>query len=393
MTSYRIGRYDYSSHFLDVDDGLMPEIRSLLLEGGYILGSPVSEFESGLAAYVGARHAVGVNSGTDALILALAALGIQRGDEVITVANTFHATPLAIERVGARPVLVDCRSDDYLIDLEQVEAAMTTRTKAVIVVHLFGRSVDMPAVCELAASRSVAVIEDAAQAIGATSRGSRVGALSSAGCFSFAPSKNLAAAGDAGAITLNDQAVAEKLRLLRHFGQAEQDEHQLTGYNSRLDTIQALVLLHKLPQLDGWTRRRVAVAKAYEEQLTDLPVAFQDPGQEGEHVYHLFQVSTSERDGLLARLRAHGVDAVVRYRHPIHLQQAFAHFGYRPGAFPVAERLAATTLCLPLHHAMSESTVEEICDVVRTYLGASHKAGRLSRASSPVRLPDAPGAG
>ncbi|SFQ05728.1 DegT/DnrJ/EryC1/StrS family aminotransferase [Amycolatopsis rubida] len=370
MAEYRVGRYDYPGQLPGLDDELLPSIRETLLRGDYVLGAAVDRFEHAFASYLGARHAVGVNSGTDALILALHALGIGPGDEVITVANTFHASAQAVVRVGATPVLADCGPGDYLIDLEQAEAAITDRTRAVLVVHLFGQSVDMAAAHALAKRHDLLVLEDCAQAIGAYSGGVRVGTTSDAGCWSFAPSKNLAAAGDAGAISLGGadaDRLAAVLRRLRHFGQDKQNEHRVVGFNSRLDTLQALVLGHKLPQLDEWTARRVAVAAEYRERLAGLPVSFQDGAGAGEHVYHLFQLRTERRDELLAHLREAGVDAVVRYPHPIHLQEAFAFLGHRRGDFPVAEDLAGTTLCLPLFPSMTADQVSLVCDGVREF--------------------------
>ncbi|MEU5695794.1 DegT/DnrJ/EryC1/StrS family aminotransferase [Actinosynnema sp. NPDC020468] len=371
MTGYRVPRYDYPAQLPDLDGVLLPAIRDTLLRGDFVLGPAVARFEEAFAGYLGAGHAVGVNSGTDALILALDALGIGAGDEVITVANTFHATAQAIDRVGATPVVVDCREDDYLIDLAQVEAAVTGNTRAVVVVHLFGQAVDMARVNALAARHGLVVLEDCAQAVGARSGAHRVGTTSAAGCWSFAPSKNLAAAGDAGAITLADDDVADRLRLLRHFGQREQNEHGLLGYNSRLDTVQALVLEHKLPLLDRWNEQRVAIAETYYRELAGLPVSFQAGAGPGEHVYHLFQLRTDRRDALLAHLRAAGVDAVVRYPHPVHLQEAFAALRHKPGDFPVAEDLAATTLCLPLFPSLTDEQVDLVCASVKGFFAGS----------------------
>jgi dTDP-4-amino-4,6-dideoxygalactose transaminase len=367
MADYRVPRYDYPAQLPGLDGVLLPAIRETLLRGDYVLGAAVGRFETAFADYLGAGHAVGVNSGTDALILALHALGIGPGDEVITVANTFHATAQAIARVGATPVIVDCRGDDYLIDLDQVEAAITGKTRAVAVVHLFGQAVDMARVRAWARQHGLLVVEDCAQAIGAQSGGNRVGSTSDAGCWSFAPSKNLAAAGDAGAITLADAGVADSLRVLRHFGQRVQNEHLRVGYNSRLDTVQALVLEHKLPLIDGWNARRVAIAGTYHEELGGLPVSFQAGAAPGEHVYHLFQLRTDRRDELVAHLRAAGVDAIVRYPFPLHLQEAFSSLGHKPGDFPVAEDLAATTLCLPLFPSMADEQVEIVCEAVKAF--------------------------
>jgi dTDP-4-amino-4,6-dideoxygalactose transaminase len=367
MSEYAVRRYDYPAQFPDLDGELLPRIRRMLLDGEYILGPAVQQFEESFASYIGVQHAVGVNSGTDALILALHALGIGPGDEVITVANTFHATAMAIARVGATPVLVDCRPDTYLMDLDQLPRVVTPRTRAIIAVHLFGQAMPMADLKTFADRHGLLVIEDCAQAIGARGGGRRVGSLSHAGCWSFAPAKNLAAAGDGGMITLDDPAVADSLRLLRHFGQRQQNDHRIVGFNSRLDTIQALVLSHKLPHMDAWNDRRRQIAQEYRQRLANVPVSFQECDEADAHVHHLFQVRTSERDALLAHLQRMGVDAVVRYPYPVHLQAAFADLGYRAGDFPVAEDLAANTLCLPLHPSMTEGEIDLVCSSVAGY--------------------------
>ncbi|MET9915018.1 DegT/DnrJ/EryC1/StrS family aminotransferase [Streptomyces sp. NPDC006476] len=371
MTDYRVPRYDYPAQFADLDGDLLPRIRELLTSGNYILGDPLSALERSLAEYLDVPHVVGVNSGTDALVLALDALGVGPDDEVITVANTFHATALAILRVGARPVLVDCRPDNYLIDLEQAENAVTQRTKALIVVHMFGQAVDMTAAADLADRYGLALVEDCAQAIGARFDGQPVGSTSNAGCWSFAPSKNLAAAGDAGAVSVRDQELADKLRLLRHFGQTSQNYHEVVAYNSRLDSIQALVLSHKLPLLEDWNRRRREIASDYRAKLSGLPVSFQEGAAPDEHVYHLFQLRTRRRDELAESLQAAGIDAVVRYPIPLHLQGAFRSLGHEVGAFPVSEALSRETLCLPLHPALNADQVGYVTEAVHAFFAES----------------------
>ncbi|MDQ1294075.1 MAG: hypothetical protein QG608_1958 [Actinomycetota bacterium] len=366
MATYHVPRYDYPSQFGPLDE-LLPRIGDLLLNGDYVLGRPVRDFEESLAGYLGVPHVVGTNSGTDALVLALDALGIGPGDEVITVSNTFHATAMAIVRVGALPVLVDCRPDDYLIDLSQVDQVVTERTKALVIVHMFGRAVDMDAAVRTAERHGLLLVEDCAQAIGALSCGTPVGSRSSAGCWSFAPSKNLAAAGDAGAISVSDPVLAANLRRLRHFGQVKQNYHEVIGYNSRLDSVQALVLSHKLAQVDGWNLRRREIAGIYRSSLRDLPVSFQDEGSPGEHVYHLFQMRSEHRDGLINFLQEHGTDAVVRYPLPLHLQEAFQDLNYAPGDFPVSEDLARTTLCLPLHPSLRQDQIDSVTDAVHEF--------------------------
>jgi dTDP-4-amino-4,6-dideoxygalactose transaminase len=279
-------------------------------------------------------------------------------------------------------VLVDCKDDDYLIDLEQAAAACGPRTRAVIVVHLFGRSVNVPAAARLCERAGVLLVEDCAQAAGARFAGTRVGATSAAGCWSFAPAKNLAAAGDGGAVTTPDAATANQLRLLRHFGQPEQNQHELIGYNSRLDAVQAFLLTEKTAHLDEWNAARADVAAAYRERLADLPVSFQATGAPGEHVYHLFQVRTESatvRDGLVEHLRRVGVDAVVRYPVPLHQQPAFAEFGFGAGAFPVAEALAEQNLCLPIRPNLPVDDIDLVCDAISGFFAASTRRAAMTR--------------
>ena len=374
MTGFQVPKYRYPAQFEGREKALLERIEEVLLRGGYVLGKEVAEFEDRFAAYLGTGHAVGVNSGTDALVLTLDALGVGPGDEVVTVANTFHATAQAVARRGAVPVYVDCRDDDFLMDLDRLPDAFTPRTRAVILVHMFGRAADVPRALELCRAAGVPLVEDCAQAVGARSAGVRVGTASAAGCWSFAPSKNLAAAGDAGAVSTGDPALAERLRLLRHFGQPRQNQHEILGYNSRLDTLQALILLHKLDRLDAWNASRAAVAEAYRARLAHLPLRFQTPGDGPDgHVYHLFQVraeSEAVRDGLLAHLAGSGVDAVVRYPVPPHLQPALAPGGgdgNRTGSFPVAETLARQTLCLPVRPDLDQRELGQVCEAVERY--------------------------
>ena len=357
---YKSARYNYESQFADRIDALVAELREMLLHGRYILTSEVRDFEQAFALYTGSRFARGVNSGTDALVIALLALGIGKGDEVITQANTFYATVAAIDLVGATPVLVDVDDSTYLMDTTKVADVMTPRTRAVLPVHLFGKPTRMTELLALCNGRGIAVVEDAAQAHGAEIDGKRVG-------FSFHPSKNLAAAGDAGAIVSDDAALMAKVDQFRALGQAAQNEHVVVGYNSKLDALQARVLSCKLTFLDQWNEARARVAAWYREGLAGLPVAFQscDPGER--HVYHLFQVRTPRRDALLRYLLDHGVDAVIRYPTPIPLQAAFAKWRWRPGQFPVAEKLAAELVCLPIRPDMDRSEIDLVCSVVTQF--------------------------
>ena len=363
----KVPRYDYAAQFAGTLDGLVDDIRALLTRGDYILNDDVKAFEEMFAAFVGTAWARGVGCGTDALHLALRALGIGEGDEVITQANTFHATVAAIALAGATPVLVDANPESFLIDQDQIEAAITGKTRAIVPVHLYGKPTPMERLLEIARTHGLYVIEDAAQAHGATIDGKQVGSFGTAGCFSFHPSKNLAAAGDGGCVVTGSAQLAGLLEAYRMLGQRAQNEHIVLGMNSKLDAMQALVLRVKLGKLLEWNASRREVAAYYRSALRELPVQFQREDEGELHAYHLFQMRTSRRDDLLAYLREAGIDAVVRYPHPIHRQSPFARYGWREGDFPVAEMLAGELLCLPIRPAMPFAELEYVAQQVRKF--------------------------
>lgn len=369
----KIKRYDYAQQFGADIEQLLEAIRSMLLSGDYILTSEVKQFETEFSDYIGSTHVLGVNSGTDALILALMALGIGRGDEVITQANTFYATVAAICFVGAKPVLVDALEDSFLIDESQIESAITARTKAIIPVHLFGKATPMKRILAIAQQYSLFVVEDAAQSHGAKIDGQAVGTFGDVGCFSFHPSKNFAAAGDAGAVVTNNSELAERVRIIRSLGQREQNQHVALGLNSKLDAIQSRILSWKLPQLDSWNSARRRVAQIYRDQLADQPIEFQEHNQDNEHVYHLLQIRTENRDRLLAHLVRDGIDVTIRYPTPIHLQDAFTDQGWSRGQFPVAEKLAKELLCLPIRPDMLTQEIGYVCNSIKRFFGATPK--------------------
>jgi dTDP-4-amino-4,6-dideoxygalactose transaminase len=374
----KIGRYNYPSQFGSDVSRLFAELEAMILSGRYVLTSEVAAFEAAFADYVGAKQVCGVNSGTDALILALLALGVGRGDEVITQANTFNATVAAIRLSGATPVLVDADEASFLIDEAQVAAAITPRTRVILPVHLYGKPTPMAGLQALADRNGLELVEDAAQAHGARIGGRRVGCFGAASCFSFHPSKNLAAAGDGGAIATSSDAIAACVRRLRELGQQGQNNHVVTGYNSKLDAIQARIVAWKLAWLDQWNEARRVAAARYREELSGLPLTFQQESAGEEHVYHLFQVRTPERDALLAHLRVNGIDAVVRYDTPIHLQPAFSDCGFRPGQFRVAERLAKELLCLPIRPDLSPEEIGYVCDTTREFFSARRQRAAAS---------------
>jgi len=369
-------RYNYPAQFGENTEQLMLQIKAMLLEGKYILTSEVQRFEQTFADYIGCSFARGTNSGTDAITIALLALGLKSDDEVITQANTFHATVSAIQMAGAKPVLVDVDEQSFLMDVRQVPSAITPQTRVIMPVHLFGKPTPMVDLMALAGAHHAAIVEDAAQAHGATIHSKHVGGFGVAGCFSFHPSKNLAAAGDAGAIVTNDSELALRIEYLRALGQIEQGVHVAVGLNSKLDAIQAQILSWKIAYLDAWNRARAQVASWYREALSKLPVVFQRTDDGEQHVYHLLQIRTQYRDRLVSYLQSRGVDAVIRYPVPIHLQPAFAKWGWRRGQFPVAERLATELMCLPIRPDMRRAEVEAVALCVANFFAHAYAAAR-----------------
>ena len=357
---------DLTAQYRELRDELLPEVERIMAAGAFIGGEPVTRFESAFAAFCGLPHAVGVANGTDALHLALRALGVGPGDEVITVANTFVATVEAIVQAGALPVLVDVRPDTLLMDVASLDGVCTARTRAVIPVHLYGRMVDVAPIESWCAARGIALLEDAAQAHGARLRGRRAGAFGDAGAFSFYPAKNLGAAGEAGAVVTRRPAVAARVARLRDHGQGERYHHDVVGYNSRLDALQAAVLSVKLTRLDAWNARRRALAAVYDERLAKVEAVdpLPAPAQPESHVYHLYVARVAERERLRAALTARGIDTGLHYPVPIHLQPAFRDLGYGVGDFPVSEAAARTVLSLPIYPQMIEDAVHRVCDAI-----------------------------
>ena len=359
--------------FLDLRAGydeLRPALdaayRRVMASGWYILGGEVEAFEQAYAAYCGARHCVGVANGLDALHLALVALGVGAGDEVIVPSNTYVATWLAVTYTGASPVPVEPDPRTYNLDPARVEAAVTPRTKAVMPVHLYGQPADMGPIMEVARRHGLKVVEDGAQAQGARYGARRAGALGDVAGFSFYPGKNLGAYGDAGAITTDDGALADRLRVLRNYGSQRKYHNEVVGYNSRLDPLQAAFLGAKLPHLDAWNARRARVADRYLEGLAGLPGLGLPHVLAGtEPVWHVFVVRTADRDRLQARLAEAGVGTLIHYPIPPHRQPAYADLGYGPGAFPVAEAIHREVLSLPIGPHQTDEQTEAVIEAVR----------------------------
>ncbi len=347
---------------------LLEAVAAVLERGDFILGEAVNELEEVFAKLCGAKHAIAVSSGTDALILALRALKIGCGDEVITAPNSFVATATAIVLVGGKPVFVDVGPDRNL-DPSRIEEAITARTRAIMPVHLGGHAAEMAEIRRIAAKHGLAVIDDCAQAVGSVYQGRPVGSLADVSCFSLHPLKNLSACGDAGMLTTDDGAVAERLRLLRNLGLRTRDECVEWSANHRLDTLQAALLLVKLPHFPGWLAQRRENCQRYRELLAGVPGLELPWEREGDVVaYHTFVVQTDRRDALREHLTSRGIKTAIHYPKPIHLQPVAAALGHGPGSFPVTERQANRILTLPSFPELPQEAVTRVADEIRAFL-------------------------
>jgi len=369
--------FSLSQQINDLGTDLEEAVLQVLRSGQYIGGAQLNAFEDAFATSVDTSHAVGCNSGTDALILALRALEIGPGDEVITCSFSFFATAEAISAVGATPVFVDVDPATYLIDLDRIEAAITPATKALMPVHLFGRPVDMTRLMAIAEAHRLNVVEDCAQATGARWNGQPVGSFGDVGCFSFFPTKNLGAAGDGGAATTSDAGLAQTMRELAVHGMPKRYLHTALGYNSRLDAIQAAVLNVKLPHLADWVRRRSAIAARYREQLAGLQ-GLSLPSDEPGHSWNQFVVRiNSDRDAFKQILQDSGISTIIYYPIPIHSQPAYAHLRQQTGPLPITEQLCQQVLSLPIFPELTDQQQQTVIETLR----------KLLRAKSPTQLP------
>jgi dTDP-4-amino-4,6-dideoxygalactose transaminase len=339
--------------------------RRVMRSGWYILGPEVEAFEERFARYCGAKHCVGVANGLDAMMLVLRAWGVGAGHEVIVPSNTYIATWLAVSYAGARPVPVEPDEATYNIDPDRIERAITRRTRAILPVHLYGQAADMAPLREIGRRRGIPVLEDAAQAHGARYRGKRAGALGDAAAFSFYPTKNLGAFGDAGAVTCNDGALTGKVRALRNYGSRKRYVNEVKGVNSRLDPLQAALLAARLEVLDEWNARRSRIAQRYLAGLADTPLVLPAVAAGCEHAWHLFVVRSKRRGALREELARRGVGTDVHYPTPPHLQRAYADLRYRKGAFPISERIHRQVLSLPIGPHMTDAEVAYVIEQVR----------------------------
>jgi dTDP-4-amino-4,6-dideoxygalactose transaminase len=357
---------DLALHHRPFAASFRKKLDELVRSSQFILGGELEAFEREFATYLGVRHAVGVSNGTDALRLACEAIGINPGDEVIVPAYTFIATALGVTFAGGIPRFVDVSPDTFNLDPAQIERAITPKTRAILPVHLFGHPADMPEILALAKTHRLRVFEDAAQAHGAAIGGRKVGGWGDLGCFSFYPTKNLSALGDGGAVVTNDDGLADRLRVLRNLGQKERYVHSVLGHNNRLDNLQAAFLRIKLKRLESFNRKRRAAAAAYGRRLPFLGATLPSSRPGCDHAYHLYSLLHPERDALRTRLQAAGIGCGIYYSTPAAYQECYRELGYRPGAFPVAERLCRENLALPI---FPEITALQIRTVARALEG------------------------
>ena len=371
VVTQEIPLVDLKAQYATIRDEVRKAIDEVLESMQLTIGPNVRAFDEEFARYIGAKHAVGVGSGTDALQLAIRACGVSSGDEVITVSFTFFATVEAILYANARPILVEIDEETMLMDTSAVAAAITPRTKAIIPVHLYGRTVDLRPLRQIAQDRNITIIEDAAQAHGALlDDGKKAGAGGRVNCFSFYCSKNLGAYGEAGSITTNDEKLADDLRALREHGQSTRYYHPIVGYNARLDEIQAAILRIKLRRLDDWNARRQAIAARYNRQLAGLEVITPEIPSGGRHVFYCYtiRVPGGRRDALRAYLAERGIGTQIHYPVPIHMQEAAQFLGYRKGDLPVTEKVAGEVLSLPMFAELNDAQIDRVATSVTEFM-------------------------
>ena len=366
MTKTNVPLLDLVAQYKEIKPKMDAAIQRVLDSGHFILGPEVVAVEEEVADYLDVAHGIGLASGTDALILALRALDIGKGDEIILPAYTFFATIGSVLHVGATPVLVDVDEKTYCIDIEQTRAKVTSDTKAIIPVHLYGQAADMDELAEIAKENNLSIIEDNAQAFGADYKGQKTGSIGDVGCLSFFPSKNLGAYGDGGMVVTNNPELAEKMRMLRAHGWKKKYFPEVLGYNSRLDALQAAILRVKLPHLDKWNEGRRKVAHIYSDALAETPnlqIPYEAPNRT--HVYHLYILQVPNRDQVQEKLKEAGIGTSVYYPQPLHLAEPCKALGYKEGDFPVAEKASLETIAIPVYPEMSDEQITYVLQIVK----------------------------
>ncbi len=356
-----------AAQYASLENELRPVVERVMAGAHYILGPNVSAFEGEIAAYTGTKFGIGVNSGSDALTLALRALDLGPGDEVITTPFTYIAPAESIYQVGAKIVFADIDQRTFNISPKEIAQKITPRTKAIIPVHLFGQAAPIQALLDLASARNLSIVEDCAQAIGANYKQRPVGSFGKAACFSFYPTKNLGANGDGGMVVTSDEALAKKLRMLRVHGIERRYYHDLHGTNSRLDEIQAAILRVKLTKLDQWNKRRAHIAERYSAGLADLPIELPVTSPGNTHIFHVFAILCSKRDALQKFLADNGISTLIYYPLPLHLQKVYSDLGHREGDFPMAEDIARRILPLPMYPELTDEQIDYVVSVIRRF--------------------------
>jgi len=359
---------DLVTQYKNIKSEMDAAIHGVLDSGAFILGPAVKEFEKNMAEYTGVKHAVGVASGTDAIQLALMAYDIGQGDEVITTPMTFVATVEVMVLLGIKPVFVDIDPNTYNIDPDQIEDKITSRTKAIVPVHLYGQCADMDAINDIARRHNLVVIEDSAQAVGATYKGKKATSLGDAGCLSFFPSKNLGAYGDGGMVLTDNDEIADRVRKLRVHGSATKYQHVYLGVNSRLDSLQAAILNVKLNYIDQWNEMRGQNAAKYNERLKDTPAVTPFVADTNVHIYHQYTIQVGDRDGLQVYLKENEIATGIHYPIPLHLQPAYQNLGYTKGDFPVAEEVSSHVVSLPMYPELPEERIDYTTEHIKKFL-------------------------
>jgi dTDP-4-amino-4,6-dideoxygalactose transaminase len=373
----------YQAYKKPIDDA----VARVLSSGYYILGPELERFEKEFANYLGCQFVVGCASGTEAVYLALAALGVKAGDEVLVVAHTAVPTISAISMTGATPVFVDINPQTYVMDVADLEQKFTKRTKAIVPVHLYGLMADIDSILEVAAAHNVPVIEDVAQATGATFRGTTAGTIGRFGTFSFYPSKNLGAFGDGGAVSCNTPEDYEKLKMLRNYGQSKRYHHDIIGINSRLDEIQAAILSVQIPFVNEWNQRRRELAKRYTEGLRDIVETPVEP-PDFEHVYHLYVIQTDDRDQLQSDLLDQGIGTLIHYPIPAHMQTAYRYLDYAENSLPATERVTKRILSLPLFPELENEQVDYVVEKIREFCQGTSRGQADKLLVPPNQVPN-----
>lgn len=358
---------DLKEQYTSIENEIKPAIEGVFEKGQFILGENLKKFEDEFASYCRAKYGIGVGSGTEALHLALIVCGVEPGDEVITVPNTAVPTASAISFANAKPVFVDIDPKTFTMDPSRLEEKITPRTKVIMPVHLYGQMADMDPILKIAQKYDLKVIEDACQAHGAEYRDRKAGSMGGLGCFSFYPTKNLGAYGDGGMIITNDEKMAEKLRMLRNYGEVKKYHHRIKGFNSRLDELQAAILRVKLKYLSTWNEARRKNAKLYDELLTNDKITKPVEADYAKHIYHLYVIRSKQRDEVQKFLASAGVGTLIHYPIPIHLQEAYKNLGLKRGALPIAEECADEILSLPMFPELKEVQIERVCEVINQF--------------------------